>query len=67
MTDSFKEKIRDDFADTICHGLEQLTGEEVFECFRNAVTEHRIYTTKEYEKAKLLSEHTSFIGVGTIP
>jgi hypothetical protein len=67
MTESFKEKIKDHFADTICEGLEQLTGEEVFECFRNAVTEHRIYTTKEYEKAKLLSEHTSFIGVGTIP
>lgn len=60
MTDSFKEKIKDHFADTICHGLEQLDGDEVFECFRNAVSEHRVYTLTEYVKSRQLSFYAGF-------
>jgi hypothetical protein len=60
MTESFKEKIKNDFADTLVCAFEQLNGEEVFNCFRKAVTEHRIYTTKEYKKSEQLSEFISF-------
>jgi len=46
-----KQKIIDEFLDTICCALEELSGEEVFDCFFEAVQRQHKYTEKEYNKA----------------
>jgi hypothetical protein len=45
-----KQKAVDDFLDTICCALEELSGEEVFDCFVEAVQSQWDYTRKEHEK-----------------
>jgi hypothetical protein len=45
-----KQKIVDDFLDTLCCALEELSGEEVFDCFVEAVQSQWDYTRKEHEK-----------------
>jgi hypothetical protein len=45
-----KQKAVDDFLDTICCALEELSGEEVFDCFVEAVQSQWNYTRKEHEK-----------------
>lgn len=45
-----KQKVVDNFLDTICCALEEMGGEEVFDCFFEAVQDQREYTKKEYDK-----------------
>lgn len=45
-----KQKVVDDFLDTICCALEEISGEEVFDCFFKAVQNQHEYTKKEYDK-----------------
>lgn len=51
---SVKQKTIDDFLDTICCALEELTGEEVFDCFLEAVQSQFDYTKKEHDKTSKL-------------
>jgi hypothetical protein len=45
-----KQKIVDDFLDTICCALEEMSGKEVFDCFVEAIQSQHEYTKKEYYK-----------------
>jgi hypothetical protein len=45
-----KQKIVNDFLDTICCALEEMNGEEVFNCFFEAVQSQHEYTKKEHDK-----------------
>jgi len=45
-----KQKTVDNFLDTICCGLEEMSGEEVFDCFIEAVQSQWDYTQKEHKK-----------------
>jgi hypothetical protein len=45
-----KQKTVDNFLDTICCALEEMNGEEVFDCFLEAVQSQWNYTKKEYDK-----------------
>ena len=49
-----KQRTVNNFLDTICCALEELSGEEVFECFVEAVQAQHTYTNKEYNKANEL-------------
>ena len=49
-----KQKAVDDFLDTICCALEELSGEEVFDCFVEAVQSQWDYTRKEHDKTSEL-------------
>jgi len=46
-----KQKIIFDFADVISCALEEMNGNEIFECFQIAVKDHYDYIKKEYDKA----------------
>ena len=46
-----KQKAVDDFLDTICCALEEMSGEEVFDCLIEAVQSQWDYTLKEHTKA----------------
>jgi hypothetical protein len=45
-----KQKAVDDFLDTICCALEEMSGEEVFDCLIEAVQSQWNYTLKEHTK-----------------
>jgi hypothetical protein len=45
-----KQKTIDEFLDTICSGLEELSGKEVFNCFVEAVQIEHNQKQKEYNK-----------------
>jgi hypothetical protein len=45
-----KQKTIDNFLDEICCALEEMSGEEVFDCFFEAVQSQWNYTQKEHEK-----------------
>ena len=45
-----KQKVLDDFLETICCALEEMSGKEVFDCFVKAVKSQHEYTKKEYYK-----------------
>jgi hypothetical protein len=49
-----KQKVVDDFLDTLCGALEELSGEEVFDCFFEAVQNQFDYTKKEHDKTSEL-------------
>jgi hypothetical protein len=49
-----KQKVVDDFLDTICCALEELSGKEVFDCFFEAVQSQFDYTKKEHNKTSEL-------------
>ena len=49
-----KQKIVDEFLDTICCALEEMNGEEVFDCFVEAVQTQHDYTQKEHYKTNEL-------------
>jgi len=49
-----KQKAVDDFLDTLCGALEELSGEEVFDCFFEAVQSQFDYTKKEHDKTSEL-------------
>jgi hypothetical protein len=49
-----KQKAVDNFLDTICCALEELSGEEVFDCFFEAVQSQFDYTKKEHDKTSEL-------------
>ena len=49
-----KQKAVDEFLDTICCALEELSGKEVFNCFAEAVQSQFDYTKKEHEKTSEL-------------
>jgi hypothetical protein len=49
-----KQKIVDEFLDTICCALEELSGEEIFDCFVEAVQTQHDYTQKEHYKTNEL-------------
>lgn len=49
-----KQKTVDDFLDTICCALEEMSGEEVFDCFFEAVQSQFDYTKKEHDKSSEL-------------
>lgn len=49
-----KQKVVDEFLDTICCALEELSGEEVFDCFVEAVQTQHDYTQKEHYKTNEL-------------
>jgi gamma-glutamyl:cysteine ligase YbdK (ATP-grasp superfamily) len=49
-----KQKAVDDFLDTICCALEEMNGEEVFDCFFEAVQSQFDYTKKEHDKTSEL-------------
>jgi hypothetical protein len=51
-----KQKIVDDFLDTLCCAFEELSGEEVFDCFFKAVQSQHEYTKKEYDKTNELMD-----------
>lgn len=47
-----KQKIIDEFLDTICCALEEMSGKEVFDCFVEAVQKEYEYTKNEYDKSR---------------
>lgn len=49
-----KQKIVDDFLDTLCGAFEELSGEEIFDCFFEAVQNQFDYTKKEHDKTSEL-------------
>jgi hypothetical protein len=49
-----KQKTVNDFLDTLCGALEELSGEEVFDCFFEAVQSQFDYTKKEHDKTSEL-------------
>ena len=49
-----KQKTIDNFLDEICCALEEMSGEEVFDCFLEAVQSQHEYTKKEYDKTSEL-------------
>jgi hypothetical protein len=49
-----KQKAVDEFLDTICCALEEMSGEEVFDCFFEAVQSQFDYTKKEHDKTSEL-------------
>jgi hypothetical protein len=49
-----KQKTVNDFLDTLCGAFEELSGEEVFDCFFEAVQSQFDYTKKEYDKTSEL-------------
>jgi hypothetical protein len=49
-----KQKTIDEFLDTICCALEEMSGEEVFDCFFEAVQSQFDYTKKEHDKTSEL-------------
>jgi hypothetical protein len=49
-----KQKAIDDFLDTICCALEEMNGEEVFDCFLEAVQVRHEDAKKEYDKTNEL-------------
>jgi hypothetical protein len=49
-----KQKTVDNFLDTLCGALEELNGEEVFDCFFEAVQSQFDYTKKEHDKTSKL-------------
>ena len=51
-----KQKAVDNFLDTICCALEEMSGEEVFDCFLEAVHSQHEYTKKEYDKTMELMD-----------
>jgi hypothetical protein len=51
-----KQKAIDDFLDTICCALEEMNGEEVFDCFLKAAQTQHEYTKKEYDKTTKLMD-----------
>jgi hypothetical protein len=51
-----KQKTIDDFLDTICCALEEMSGEEVFDCFFEAVQSQHEYKEKEYNKINELMD-----------
>jgi len=55
-----KQRLVNDFADSICCALEEMNGEEIFECFFEAALERHQYAKKEYDKAnQLISKFTN--------
>jgi hypothetical protein len=51
-----KQKTIDDFLDIICCALEEMSGEEIFDCFFEAVQSQHEYTEKEYNKTSELMD-----------
>lgn len=51
-----KQKAVDDFLDTICCALEEMSGKELFECFFEAVQSQWDYTKKEFDKTHELMD-----------
>jgi len=51
-----KQKTIDNFRDTICCALEEMNGEEVFDCFLEAVQAQHEYTKKEFDKTNELMD-----------
>jgi ribosomal 50S subunit-associated protein YjgA (DUF615 family) len=51
-----KQKAVDNFLDTICCALEEMSGEEIFDCFLEAVQSQHEYTKKEYDKTMELRD-----------
>jgi hypothetical protein len=49
-----KQKTVDNFLDEICCALEEMSGEEVFDCFFEAVQSQFDYTKKEHDKTSKL-------------
>ena len=49
-----KQKAVNNFLDTLCGALEELSGEEVFDCFLEAVQSQFNYTKKEHDKTSEL-------------
>jgi hypothetical protein len=49
-----KQKTVDNFLDEICCALEEMSGEEVFDCFLEAVQAQWDYTRKEHDKTSEL-------------
>jgi hypothetical protein len=49
-----KQKTVNDFLDTLCGALEELSGKEVFDCFLEAVQSQFDYTKKEHDKTSEL-------------
>jgi hypothetical protein len=49
-----KQKTIDNFLDTICCALEEMNGDEVFDCFLEAVQSQWDYTRKEHKKTNNL-------------
>jgi hypothetical protein len=49
-----KRRATDDFLDTICCALEEMDGDEVFDCFLDAVQVQYAHTKKEHEKSTKL-------------
>jgi hypothetical protein len=49
-----KQKIVNDFLDTLCGAFEELSGNEIFDCFLEAVQSQFDYTKKEHDKTSEL-------------
>lgn len=54
----YKQKATDGFADTIAEFINEMTGEEMYECFVKAVSSQLEYATKEYDRARDLMDAT---------
>jgi hypothetical protein len=55
-----KKRLINDFSDIICGALEEMSGEEIFECFFEAALERHQCVKKEYDKAnQLISKFTN--------
>jgi hypothetical protein len=51
-----KQKAVDNFLDTICCALEEMSGEEVFDCFLKAAQTQHEHTKKEHNKTTKLMD-----------
>jgi hypothetical protein len=51
-----KQKATDGFADTIAEFINEMTGEEMYECFVKAVSSQLEYAIKEYDRARDLMD-----------
>jgi hypothetical protein len=51
-----KQRLVNDFSDSICCALEEMSGEEVFDCFLKAAQTQHEHTKKEHNKTTELMD-----------
>lgn len=56
QSEKYKKKATEYFGDTICEFFNELSGEELFNCFCEAAKENLTSVEKEYKNAKTLME-----------
>lgn len=54
--DTYKQKATEYFSDIVCEFFNEMSGQELFDCFVAAVKQNLEFTTKEYDHAKDLMD-----------